>query len=64
MTSAKCGAVFQLSNEPMTVDQAAWQEVGSAFHYFTRFGLFLELSKYDFIQKVLVLQKNMVMIVV
>lgn len=57
MTSVMCRAIFQLNNEPTTLDQAAWQEVGSAFHYFIRFGLFLDLSKYDFIQKAVVLQK-------
>ena len=57
MMSAKCRAIFQLSNEPTTLDQAAWQEVRSVCHYFIRFGLFLDLSKYDFIQQAVVLQK-------
>lgn len=57
MTSVKCRAIFQLNNEPMTLDEAALQEVGSAFYYFIKCGLFLDISKCYFIQKVVVLQK-------
>lgn len=58
MTSARCRAVLQLDNEPMALDQAALQEARQiSLFKKIRFVLLLDLSKYYFIQKAVVLPK-------